>query len=200
MPNWCNNWTHFRHADREQVVRLKKAFEDKRPFQEFVPCPQELIDTVSGFPGDNQKAAHDAQVAANIEKYGHADWYSWCTSNWGTKWDTESYAYDELNIDEGDDGLYTLSVSFDTAWSPPTQFYEHMAEQGWLITGYFIEWGMNFCGLWDEGGEESFEIPETPEEAEDVLPYDLEEVFDICQTLADRREELAEQESEQEDS
>lgn len=189
MPNWCNNWTHFRTTDRTQAERLVKAFEEKRPFQEFVPCPQELIDTVSGYPGEDQKAAHDAQVALNVEKYGHRDWYSWCISNWGTKWDTESY--DSPTID-GTDGEFTVSVSFDTAWSPPTQFYEHMIAQGWSVTGYYVEWGMNFCGIWDEGNDQTYEIPDTPEEAEEMLPNDLEEVFDICQVLYDREQEFEE--------
>jgi len=180
MPNWCNNWTHFRTTDRAQAERLVKAFEEKRPFQEFVPCPQELYD-VSSPNRDEDKAAE------LIEKYGYSDWYSWCINNWGTKWDTESY--DVPTITEDGEGQFVISVSFDTAWSPPTSVYEQMAEQGWNITGYYIEWGMNFCGIWDEGNERTYDIPDTAEEAEDELPEDLEEVFDICQALSDREAE-----------
>jgi hypothetical protein len=185
MPNWCNNWTHFRHTDRTQAERLVAAFEKKWLFDEFHPCPLELrnIDSPNRDEG---------QVAALIEKYGYADWYSWCVNNWGTKWDTEAYDIPEI-VEDGDE--FVVSVSFDTAWSPPVPFYHYMAEQGWNITGYYVEWGMNFCGVWDDGVDESYEIPETAEEAERELPPDLEEVFDICQTLADREEEYEDEEN-----
>ena len=82
-----------------------------------------------------------------------------------------------------------MSVSFDTAWSPPIKFYEKLQEQGWEVKAYYFEPGMNFCGIWDDGDDDYYEIPSTPEEAEDILPQDLEEVFDICQMLYDREEE-----------
>ncbi len=180
MPNWCNNWTHFRTNDRAQAERMIAAFENKQLFQEFVPCPDELNNVDS--PNRDEEHAN-----ALIEKYGHSSWYSWRVENWGTKWDTEATLDPE--IQEDGEGEFLISVSFDTAWSPPIAFYEAMAKQGWNITGYYVEWGMNFCGVWDDGIDQSFEIPETAEEAEDILPPDLEEVFDICQTLHDREEE-----------
>jgi hypothetical protein len=51
----------------------------------------------------------EAQKALDNERlYGHRDWYSWSTSNWGTKWNAYS------TNDNEDDGIY-----FETAWSTP---------------------------------------------------------------------------------
>ena len=52
----------------------------------------------------------------NIQRFGHATWYSWCTCSWGTKWN----AYD-LNSDGN-------SLSFHTAWSPPLPVIRKLAE------------------------------------------------------------------------
>ena len=107
---------------------------------------------------------------------------------WGTKWDTGADCEDEIEFDE-EDQVYTLSVSFDTAWSPPIEFYQRMEEMGWTITGYYFEPGMNFCGKWEDGDDDFHYIPATARDAEDYLPKDVEEVFDICQMLADREHE-----------
>lgn len=160
MPNWCNNWTHFRHEDKREVERLQEAAKNGRMFEEFVPNPQ----------GPTAE-----------------DWYAFNTANWGTKWDTEANTDVPINYDE-DTKLYTLSIGFDTAWSPPIAFYEALTDMGWTINGYYFEPGMNFCGKWDEGIDDCYDIPETAEEAEEVLPEDLEELFDICQMLYDREE------------
>ena len=161
MPNWCSNWTHFRHSDKLEVERLKAAGEAGNLFAEFVPNP----------------AGEDSE-----------DWYAHNTTEWGTKWDAGIQSDNPIEFDSGDN-LYTLSASFDTAWSPPLAFYEHLQNQGWQIDAYYFESGMNFCGKWSDGFDDYYDIPETAEEAADLLPEDLEEVFDICQMLHDREEE-----------
>ena len=171
MPNWCNNWTHFRHEDKKEVERLQQAAKEGKLFAEFVPNPN----------------GPDAE-----------DWYAHNVANWGTKWDTEANTDAPIDYDE-DAKLYTLSIGFDTAWSPPIQFYEHLLEQGWTVDAYYFEPGMNFCGTFTEGFDDYYEIPETPEEAEENLPEDLEEVFGICDMLWERRENEAWEEEDEEE-
>ena len=48
--------------------------------------PEELNIT-SGFLGNGAEQAElEAKSKANKEKYGYANWYDWCVSNWSTKW------------------------------------------------------------------------------------------------------------------
>ena len=62
----------------------------------------------------------EAQKALdNIRDYGHQDWYSWSTSNWGTKWN----AYSQ-NSDEGSN-----EISFETAWSTPYPVIEALSRK-----------------------------------------------------------------------
>lgn len=51
------------------------------------------------------------RAVANIEKYGHATWYTWAIENWGTKW---SGGHCDMATSDG-----VVSASFSTAWSPP---------------------------------------------------------------------------------
>lgn len=46
----------------------------------------------------------------------------WCSKNWGTKWDAnvESLGF-EVNEK-------SISISFDTAWSPPVEFFAKFSE------------------------------------------------------------------------
>ena len=169
MPNWCSNWTHFSHADKSQLERLKTALAEERLFSEFVP----------------NRAGKDAE-----------GWYEHNISAWGTKWDTGAVCENEIEFCT-DDQVYKLSVSFDTAWSPPTAFYQRMEEMGWKITGYYFEPGMNFCGKWDEGSDEYFDIPDTAEEAEDLLPEDINEMFGIVEMLEDREEDERDQDEDE---
>ena len=68
MPNWCNNSVVLRHSDPAMVERARKGFNDGGLFSELIPCPQELSDTVSGFPSEELRAAHDLQMQSNIAK------------------------------------------------------------------------------------------------------------------------------------
>lgn len=189
MPNWCNNDITLRHKDPAMIDRAQKALADGRLLQEFFPCPQDLIDTVSGFPGEDKRAAHEAQMARNIELYGYKDWYDWNVANWGTKWDVG-----------GDDGLIqkldanTLQASFDSAWAPPCNAYEKLAALGFEIKAYYNEPGMAFCGVW-EGNEDDFfddyyeYSGETSETVREVIGAELDDYYSISETMAEYESE-----------
>lgn len=89
------------------------------------------------------------------------NWYSWRCENWGTKWEVEVRGLKR-------DGN-TLTMSFDSAWSPPTGAYEAMHAQGWDIEACYWEPGMCFAGEWVNGHNKYLDYG-TPEEVEEKLP------------------------------
>jgi len=52
---------------------------------------------------DDIKAAE--LYKANLDRYGHRHWYSWCVENWGTKWDV---APDDVQVVCDDNNLLQL--------------------------------------------------------------------------------------------
>lgn len=72
----------------------------------------------------------DAYIS-NIIDYGNVDWYDWCCTNWGTKWN----AYD-IYFDEDDN-----AITFNTAWSCPLPVLDKLAEMCY-------EYGVSFTGKW----------------------------------------------------
>ena len=88
------------------------------------------------------QAKHDELVT----KYGVSNWYDWCITNWGTKWN----AYDarEWSVTEQGDGSADATLYYETAWSPATalwmcvskdyptiQFYHEFADEGGSFLG-----------------------------------------------------------------
>ena len=75
------------------------------------------------------------QIKDNIDRYGTADWYSWCIDNWGTKWSA---------CDAVRDGS---TMFFRTAWSWPEPIINKLAE---LCHGYDVDfhgkWADEDCG------------------------------------------------------
>jgi hypothetical protein len=49
-------------------------------------------------------------------------WYHWRLEHWGSKWDR----YDYKLKHEGQEGL---QIEFNTAWAPPTEFFQHLLEK-----------------------------------------------------------------------
>lgn len=188
MPNWCNNGLTLRHEDPAMIDRALKSLADARFLQEFVPCPQDLIDTVAGYVGDEKQAAHEAQQARNLELYGNKDWYDWCLDNWGTKWDVG-----------GDDGLMqklddnTLQASFESAWSPPIEAYRKLTEQGFHVTAFYYEPGMSFVGKWDSDGEDfSCDISSySSDTVREAIGEELDDYWNISEELAQYEEDEA---------
>jgi len=192
MPNWCNNGLTLEHKDSAMVQRAYDALREGRFLQEFIPCPQDLIDTVSGFVGEGQDAL-EAKQTANREKYGYATWYDYNVNEWGTKWDVG-----------GDDGLMeminpnTLQASFESAWAPPVAAYEKLCALGFIIKAFYEEPGMAFCGI-VTGDEDFFDDEyyeyggETSDTVRDVIGEELDDYFGISENMAQYESENEEE-------
>jgi hypothetical protein len=182
MPNWCNNSVAIYHDDPAMIVRVREAFNKGALLQEFIPCPQDLTDTVSGSKGEDERADHEAQQAANREKYGYANWYDFCTGEWGTKWDVGSNDNPAQDIPDG----LGLMLGFDSAWAPPIAAYEKLTEQGFRIRAMYYEPGMAFAGIWEDGADDYYELSGMSSgQVIDELPEELDEGFGISESMAE---------------
>ena len=63
---------------------------------------------------------------ALIAKYGSDNWYDWAHRNWGTKWGAYDTGEWEVTDDETS-GMTTATISYNTAWSPATPFFERVS-------------------------------------------------------------------------
>ena len=190
MPNWCNNSVEIYHEDPAMIERVRTAFNDGRLLDEFIPVPQALRDTVSGSMGEDKRAEHEAQQAANVEKYGYANWYDFCVNEWGTKWDIGADGNPAQDFPGG------LSLGFDSAWAPPCAAYEKLTEQGFRIRAMYYEPGMGFAGVWDNGDDDYYEYGGLDSKGiAETLPAELDEAFGISESVAEWEAENAEEEN-----
>ena len=189
MPNWCNNSVEIYHNDPKMIERARKAFNGEGLLQDFIPVPKELTDTVSGSMGEDQREAHEAQQAANVKKYGYANWYDFCVNEWGTKWEIGADGNPAQDIPGG------LMLGFDSAWSPPIAAYEKLQAMGFRITAMYYESGMAFAGVWDNGDDDYYEYGGMDsKEIAETLPSALDEAFGISESVAEWEAENAEDE------
>lgn len=186
MPNWCNNQVIIKHPNPAEIERLAAALEEGGFCNAVIPVPKELTETISGFVGDPvEQAKLEAQTRANIEKFGHGNWYDFCVNKWGTKWDV------------GDQGATTvhpdgtmLETSFDSAWSPPIGVYAELVEQGFEVRAMYYEGGMCYAGIWEDGDDDFYELGSMGHrEVEAMIPTDLNEMFAISETMAEYADE-----------
>ena len=188
MPNWCNNNLTLEHDDPAMITRAKEALDRGEFLQEFIPVPQELKDTVSGFLGEDQRQAHEAQQKRNVEKYGYANWYDYCVAEWGTKWDVGGDGQSDIHPDGR-----ILTASFDSAWAPPVNAYAKLEALGFRVNAMFYESGMAFAGTYSDGNCDDFSLEGmSADEIEQNYP-ELDEAFCISESI---REYLSEQEEE----
>ena len=109
-------------------------------------------------------------------------WYDWNLENWGTKWDVER-GFDSPAAIKFDQ----LSLSFNTAWSPPIQFYEHLETLGFEVDAFYYEPSMDFCGRYSEGEDDYYEGT-----------YDIPQEIDMEFSISENNEMWAEEEEESE--
>lgn len=171
MPNWCSNKVTFAHADPAMIKRVVDAYNRGELFSEFKPCPQDLLDTTS--PASGEIAVH------NTETYGHPDWYTWCISNWGTKWDMDPGG-NTIDLSEGEKAI---DLWFDTAWSPPIPFLKTMEDHGFTVDAFYYEPGMGFCGRYTMGEDDYYDIQGDADWVQKNVPVEIDDVFDIVNNM-----------------
>ena len=189
MPNWCSNVVTLVHEDRKMISRAVKSAQKDALLNEFVPVPQALSDTTEGSFGDKlEQARLTAQREGNIKTYGYASWYDFAIGEWGCKWDI-SNGGDGYKIKKVDNG-YSVTLSFDTAWSPPINFYDKLVELEFTVDAMYYEPGVNFCGQYYDGSDETFELNNlSSEEVKEQLPPELDLAFGISEQIAEYEEE-----------
>jgi hypothetical protein len=171
MPNWCQNTLVLRHEDAATIKRVEDAFARGEFCQEFCPIPADLRDTTS-------PARDDTQADAMLEKYGYADWYSFCINEWGTKWDFGDAA--GINdVKENEIVLY-----FDSAWSPPIAMMEKLEDMGFEVDLMYNEPGMAYCGRYTDGCDDYYEYSGmNAAEVAIEIPGELDEAFCISENM-----------------
>lgn len=103
--------------------------------------------------------------------------YDWSVENWGTKWDISVAGYEIV-----DDN--TVTISFDSAWSPPTTLYEFLQSEGWTVDAYYYEPGMAFCGRYQDGYDDYYEYSNlSADEIEEEIPSEINEMFGISDDM-----------------
>lgn len=185
MPNWCSNGLTLTHSDPKMITRAQAALSRGEFLQEFIPCPQDLIDTVSGFVPEQE--ALEAKQAVNREKYGYSTWYDFNVANWGTKWDVTDASVEVVDPN-------TLKASFETAWAPPIAAYEQLEELGFTVEAFYYEPGMAFVGKYADGCDDYFEYGgETSTTVRDVIGEELDDYFGISEAMAEWEQEQEEE-------
>ena len=173
------------------LIRARDAFNRQELLNEFIPVPDELK-IVAGRVGDpDEQAKLEAQEAVNLDKFGYKNWYDFCVGSWSTKWDVGAEGY-EVEIENGG-----LTLSFDSAWSPPINAYEKMVDLGFSIRASYYEPGMCFAGIWEDGVDDFYELGDmTSEQVREELPEHLDEAYGISECMAEYEAENQEETNE----
>jgi len=127
MPNWCSNTA-------------------------TINAPKPVIDEIRSILSDQDQDSRLLKWMRPMPPDQEENWYDWCVTNWGTKWDiTSPFVSDDTEED-------SITFSFDTAWAPPIEAFRHWAEQDGRVTYRlsFVEEGMMFAG-WDSYDGEYFD-------------------------------------------
>ena len=189
MPNWCNNTVEIYHEDAAMIERARKAFNDAKFLNEFIPVPECLLREGSASHGGPNADEYDRIRAENKEQTGYESWYDYCVNHWGTKWDVGGDGYEAQDIEGG------LMLTFDSAWAPPCAAYEKLIDLGFRIRAMYYEPGMAFAGIWEDGNDDYYEYGGmNSEEIAEELPPELDEAFCISEQVAEWEEENKEEE------
>ena len=190
MPNWCNNNLTLEHEDPAMIQRAADALQRGEFLQEFIPCPKELTETVSGSLGDEYaQELNQFKMQLNQKYFGAKDWYDWNVSNWGTKWDVGC----DGSTDVHPDGRM-LHTYFDSAWSPPVAAYVKLEELGFKVNAMYYESGMCYAGAYGDGNDEEINLEGmSADDIENHYP-EIDEAFGISESIREYEAENQEDE------
>lgn len=164
MPNWCANNVTITHDDPAKLNELLDAYKRGELMEHYLPTPRD--------PNDPTKLLGQG-IPTTI---GGNDWYNWRVHNWGTKWDVGGeYAFCKRIVTADN----TVVLSFDSAWSPPIEFYSFLKdEHGFDIRASYFEPGMAFCGDWIDGVDDYYEGEWRDFPDHLIQEYNMEEFYE----------------------
>ena len=191
MPNWCDNTLYLSHKDPKMVDKAIEGWKNNKFFGTLVPEPDYTkVKVKPTFPMNMATGQEEPEFVEPDQA-----WYDWRLQNWGTKWEIvsdESY----LDIQDNEHGK-AIRASFSTAWSPPTDWYATLWEQGYEIKAHYYEGGCAFCGSWDDGQDDFYNI-EPPEGMKTSVwvRENIPEEIDLEMGIAESYESFEDQEEE----
>jgi hypothetical protein len=177
MPNWCANNVTIAHDDAAKLDELADAYKRGELMEHYLPTPRD--------PDDPTKLLGEGKPILSfggmLSKQGGSDWYSWRVNNWGTKWDVGG---EDAFLDRPDSN--TVVLSFDSAWSPPIEFYSFMKDEcGFDIRASYFEPGMGFCGDWIDGMDNYYEVSDWREFPDHLIQeYNMDEFYEDEEEVA----------------
>lgn len=135
MPNWCDNNLVITTNNFKLRDLIKQSVLDQSSSLGFF---------------ENLLPLEECEVSDDEDD----SLYFQALRNWGTKWDVIIDDYIILR----DDDVFEITLSFQTAWSPPINFLQNLAsrfisdletkESYQLdVALYFMEMGNDFCGI-----------------------------------------------------
>ena len=145
MPNWCMNKLTVTHENKSMIDRFEKAYRNDWTIETFYPTPRD--------PGDPTMMMGEGKPMSKDDNPNN-NWYLWRLQNWGTKWDVgcqDGYGLEPTRVDN------ELSMTFDSAWSPPLGFYERLVVLGFDVQASYFEPGMSFAGIWHNSEDNFYE-------------------------------------------
>lgn len=120
-------------------------------------------------------------------------WYMWRINNWSTKWDIgadvgtekeERYGLKATVVDWNSGKSIEANCSFDSAWSPPIEFYDKLVELGYDVHASYFEPGMTFCGIYHNGADNCIDY----RGEKDLIPVGIWNEFDCGSYFSDEVE------------
>ena len=183
MPNWCANYLTI-DCDEKTLNDIKSKLEYAKSYSgslgqlkkqhekelSYIKSDDDRLRITSEYEIKKRKledaGVNDGEVLVfktlvglppdvTKEQYDE-NWYNINVDNYGTKWDV---TYDEYNWDFDNGGI---SVTMETAWSPPEGFCNMLMSQYkgiTLLELHYEEPGCDFCGKYTldrEAGEDEF--------------------------------------------
>lgn len=78
----------------------------------------------------------------------------------------------------------TITANFDTAWSPPTELYETLEDEGFKVWATYYEPGLGLTGIYEDGENSSVDFDEITEEFWDTeLGKELDNIWNIREEI-----------------